>query len=254
MPTARQHLRNAVDLADAGAQRLELRLARPQPFGSVNQLGHRLRKLSRLKRSDEHASEHGDDGQTDSHPQQQKQLQRSLLRSQPPAQSPEVVAGGPPEGHLHRQNNYSDREQDRRKSRPQQLTAHARGQPRSARSKRKPTPRTVEMKRGCAASSPSFRRSTEICMSRVLVDPNHTVSQISRISCSRETTLPCSRTRTLSRSNSLAVSCSSSSLKKARRASGSTRTTASAPTSLGWRRSSALTRASSSARRKGLVT
>ena len=47
-------------------------------------------------------------------------------------------------------------------------------------------------------------------MSRVLVDPNQAVSQISRISCSRETTLPCSRTSTRSRSNSLAVSCSSS--------------------------------------------
>ena len=46
----------------------------------------------------------------------------------------------------------------------------------SGRSKRNPSPRTVEMCRGWATSSPSFRRNTEMCMSRVLVDPYHAVS------------------------------------------------------------------------------
>ena len=71
-----------------------------------------------------------------------------------------------------------------------------------------------------------------MCMSRVLVDPNQAVSQISRISCSRETTLPCSRTSTRSRSNSLAVGCISWSLNRARRPSGrsaASRSTATPP-------------------------
>src|SRR5450759_909235 len=227
MRAARQHLRNAVDLTDAGDQRLELGLTSPQPFGSVNQLSHRLGELAGFQRSDQHTSEHGDHRQPHNDPQQRKRLQEQWrLPVQPAAKSPEVVGSHPPHNDHQRKVQGHYGKQHGREGRPHQLTAHVLVQPRSARSKRKPTPRTVEMKRGWAASSPSFRRNTEMCMSSVLVDPNHTVSQISRISCSRETTLPCSRTRTRNRSNSLAVSWSSSSLKKARRASGSTRTTA----------------------------
>ena len=68
-------------------------------------------------------------------------------------------------------------------------------------------------------------------MSRVFVEPNQAVSQTSRMSCSRETTLPSLRTRTRSSSNSFAVSWSSSSRRNARCPSGSIRTR----DSLAWR-------------------
>ena len=51
----------------------------------------------------------------------------------------------------------------------------------SADAKRKPTPRTVWMKRGADGSSPSFLRSALTCTSSVFVEPNQLVSQTSRI-------------------------------------------------------------------------
>src|SRR6185437_15151817 len=65
----------------------------------------------------------------------------------------------------------------------------------SQRSKRKPTPRTVVMYLGWCASSPSLRRSQEMCMSSVLVDVHHLASHTSRMICSLVTTLPASRSR-----------------------------------------------------------
>src|SRR5258708_13293015 len=52
---------------------------------------------------------------------------------------------------------------------------------------------------GLCASSPSLRRSQEMCMSSVLVDVHHFASQTSRMICSRVTTLPASRSRIQSR-------------------------------------------------------
>src|SRR5690625_6496897 len=67
-------------------------------------------------------------------------------------------------------------------------------------SNRKPTPLTVVIRRGLVASSPSFRRNQDTCMSSVLVDPHHSAPHTSRIRSSRVTTLPDSRTSTVSRS------------------------------------------------------
>ena len=91
-------------------------------------------------------------------------------------------------------------------------------------------------------------------MSRVLVEPHHLLSQTWRMICSRVTTLPASATSSASRSNSLEVSSISSSPSQARRASASIRTPWTTWVSEAPRRSSARTRASSSASRNGLVT
>ena len=91
-------------------------------------------------------------------------------------------------------------------------------------------------------------------MSSVLVDPHQLVSHTSRMICSRVITFPASRTSTRSRSNSFVVSWSSAPSSQARRESASMRTPCTTGVSEVPRRSSARTRASSSASRNGLVT
>src|SRR6185436_7769691 len=94
----------------------------------------------------------------------------------------------------------------------------------SAAAKRKPTPRTVWMKRGFCESSPSLRRRLETWTSSVLVEPNQLVSQTSSMRRSREITAPASLMRRARSSNSLRVRSTSSPPTLAALRAGSTRT------------------------------
>ena len=92
---------------------------------------------------------------------------------------------------------------------------------------RSKTGHLVEMRlpeAGPPSVSPSLRRSHDTCMSSVLVEPHHLLSQTWRMIWSLVTTLPASVTSRLSRSNSFDVRSSSAVPSQARRASASMRT------------------------------
>src|SRR4029453_328745 len=143
----------------------------------------------------------------------------------------------------------------------QQPAAERHAQASSAVEKRKPTPRTVWMYRGDPGSSSSFFRSPLTWTSSVFVEPNQFVSHPSSISRSRVTTEPAFSIRRRRRSNSLRLSSSSSPRNETLRRPGSMRTSpiSAAPSTLrsvasAARRSTALTRATSSRRLKSFTT
>ena len=128
------------------------------------------------------------------------------------------------ERHLQRH----DHEHEHVREREQQSRPQAHGASSSAAAKRKPTPRTVWMKRGSAESSPSLRRRLDTWTSSVFVEPNQLVSQTSSMRRSRVMTVPASLSSSWSSSNSRRVRSSSLPCRAALRLLGSS---VSSPTS-----------------------